>query len=137
LSCNEAGGSIVIAALETVTTALLDKALGAAALRQQAISANVANANTEGYQALRLQFEAQLEEARTALRESGSVDLQQVQALQPQLEMDIDEAGVALPVQLDAQVTEMARNAVHYQALLQGLSRHFALLSAAAADGRR
>ncbi|NML42920.1 flagellar basal body protein [Ramlibacter sp. G-1-2-2] len=122
--------------LEAVTTATLAKALDAAALRHQAVSANVANANTEGWQALRLQFAAQLEDARDTLRERGSVNLQQVQALQPQLEADLDEAGAPVAVQLDAQVTEMARNAVHYQALLQGLSRHFALLSAAAAEGR-
>lgn len=123
--------------LEAVTTATLAKALDAAALRHQAVSANVANANTEGWQALRLQFAAQLEEARDTLHERGSVNLQQVQALQPQLEADLDEAGAPVAVQLDAQVTEMARNAVHFQALLQGLSRHFALLSAAAAEGRR
>lgn len=125
------------ASLEAVTTAILGKALDAAALRHQAISANVANANTEGYEPLRLQFEGQLEEARAALRERGSVDLQQVRALQPQLEADVDDAGAPVAVQLDAQVTEMARNAVHYQALLQGLSRHLALLATAAADGRR
>jgi flagellar basal-body rod protein FlgB len=40
-------------------------------------------------------------------------------------------------VQLDAEMSELARNAVEYQALVQGLSRHLGLMALAAADGRR
>jgi flagellar basal-body rod protein FlgB len=40
-------------------------------------------------------------------------------------------------VKLDEEMVEMSRNAVHYQALVKGLTRHFAVLQMAAADGRR
>jgi flagellar basal-body rod protein FlgB len=35
------------------------------------------------------------------------------------------------------EVTELARNAVHFQALTQALSRHLGMLALAAADGRK
>lgn len=127
----------MIPSLESMTTASLSKALEAASLRQQAIAMNVAGANSVGYTPLRLAFEAQLEEARASLRERGSVAPRDLEELRPALEPDVDRAGTAVPVQLDVQMADMARNAVHYQALAQGLSRHFALLSAAAGEGRR
>ena len=123
--------------LESLTTATLSRALDAASLRQQAIAANVANANTAGFVSLRVDFDTHLVDARTSLRERGSVEPRDLEALRPLLELDADEAGVASPVQLDQQMADMARNAVHYQALAQGLSRHFGLLAMAAAEGRK
>lgn len=118
--------------LESITTATLAKALDAASLRQQAIAANLANAGTEGYVPMQVTFEEQLDEARRSLRERGSVAPSDLQEWQPELG-----AGEGHEVQLDAEVARMAANAVQYQALVQGLARHFALLSAAAADGRK
>ena len=127
----------MIFSLEAMTTATLSKALEAASLRQQAIAANVANVNTEGYGPLKLSFEAQLEEASASLRERGSVAPDDLRALHLALEPDLAPDGAPRAIELDAEVAAMARNAVQYQALAQGLSRHFALLAAAAADGRK
>ncbi|MCG2594947.1 flagellar basal body protein [Ramlibacter sp. XY19] len=127
----------MIPSLESLTTATLAKALEAASLRQHAIAANVANTNTAGFAPLRVGFEAQLTEARNSLRERGTVEPRDLEALRPLLEMDTDEAGGALPLQLDQQMADMARNAVHYQSMAQGLSRHFGLLAMAAAEGRK
>ncbi|MDB5858707.1 MAG: flagellar basal body protein [Ramlibacter sp.] len=127
----------MIPSLESLTTATLSKAMEAASLRQQAIAANVANVNSAGYAPLRLAFESRLAEARNSLHERGSVEPRDLEALRPALEPDVDDAGAPAPLQLDLQMADMARNAVHYQALAQGLSRHFALLSAAAGDGRK
>jgi flagellar basal-body rod protein FlgB len=127
----------MIPSLESLTTSVLAKALEGAALRQHAIAANVANANTSGFAALRVDFESQLEDARNSLRERGSVEPRDLDALRPTLAFEADGAGGPLPVQLDQQVADMARNAVHYQSLAQGLSRHFGLLAMAAAEGRK
>jgi flagellar basal-body rod protein FlgB len=127
----------MIFSLEAMTTATLSKALEAASLRQQAIAANVANANTEGYSPLRLSFEMQLQEASASLRQRGSVAPEDLGALRLELEPDLQPDGTPRAIELDAEVAAMARNAVQYQALAQGLSRHFALLAAAAADGRK
>lgn len=124
--------------IEAVTTATLALALDAATLRQQAIAANIANANTPGYAPVRVQFEAQLEDARRALELGGRVDPAALEGIAPSLESaPLDEAGLPAAVLLDVEVADMARNAVHYQALLKGLSTHYALLAAAVGDGKK
>ena len=119
--------------LESVTTATLAKALDAAMLRQQAIASNLANAGSADYVPLRVAFEAQLAQARDNLQARGSASSADIAALQPELETDANAAGL----QPDLQLADMARNALHYQALIQGLARHLELLSAAVAEGRK
>lgn len=123
--------------LASVTLATVSLALDAAARRQQAIAANIANANTEGYVPVRLSFEAQLEDARSSLREKGAVQPHDLLSVQLQLEPVATPSGLPARVHADVEMAEMARNAVQYQALAQGVSRHLALLAAAAGDGRR
>lgn len=127
----------MIPSLESLTTATLSLALDAASRRQQAIASNIANAGVEGYQPLQLDFEAQLADARASLQRSGSADARDLALVRLELQPRQGEAGAAARVQLDAEMADMARNAVQYQALAQGLSRHFALLAAAAGDGRK
>jgi flagellar basal-body rod protein FlgB len=122
---------------EALTTATLSLALEAAARRHQAIAANIANANTEGYTPVKLSFEAHLAEARNALRAHGSVDPLSLSGAHMELEPVLDAQGLPAAVRVDAEVAEMAANAVHYQALTQGLSRHLAILATAAGDGRK
>lgn len=124
-------------AIEALTTATLSLALDAAGKRQQAIAANLANAQAHGYVPVRLAFEAHLADARQALRERGSVDAQSLAMVRIEVEPDLDVHGRPAPVQLDAAMVEMSRNAVHYQALTQALSRHLGVIALAVADGRR
>lgn len=121
-------------AIEAITTAALSAALDIASQRHAAVAGNIANANTEGYAPVRLSFEAQLGEAREALRQNGRLDNANVEALRAAPESAVDGTQ---PVQLDVEMVELARNAVHFQALTQGLSRHLGLLALAAADGRK
>lgn len=123
--------------LEAVTTATLSLALEAASRRHQAIAANIANAGTEGYTPVRLAFESHLAEARQVLRDKGSVDPFALAGVRIELQPVLDADGRPAKVQVDAEIAEMARNAVQYQALAQGLSRHLSILAAAAADGKR
>ena len=123
--------------IEAVTTGALSAALSAGAARQTAIAANIANAGTEGYVPMHVSFDAAIEEAREALRQRGSLDPSHLASLRGQVEPSLDGAGVATPVQLDAEMAELAGNSVHFQALLQGLSRHLSILALAAADGRK
>lgn len=123
--------------MEAVTTATVSLALEAASRRQQAFAANIANANVEGYTPLRLNFEAQLAQARDALRMQGTVRAEDLAAVRMELEPMLDPGGQPAKVQVDLQVAEMAANAVHYQALAQGLSRHMSIMATAVADGRK
>ncbi|WP_332826884.1 flagellar basal body rod protein FlgB [Ramlibacter sp.] len=123
--------------IDAITTAALSAALTAGASRQAAVASNIANAGTEGYVPLRLAFDATLEDARAALLERGSLDPSHISAMRGRLEPVLDAAGVPTRVQLDAEMAELAGNSVHFQALLQGLSRHLSILAIAAADGRK
>jgi flagellar basal-body rod protein FlgB len=124
--------------LEAVTAAALGVALDAASLRQQALAANIANANTVGYVPLRVSFDAQLVDARRALELNGRLDAASLEGVKPTIEPTLaDSTGVQPKVTLDVEVAELARNAVHYQALLKGLSSHYAMLSAAVGDGKK
>ncbi|MDM0122187.1 flagellar basal body rod protein FlgB [Variovorax arabinosiphilus] len=122
--------------IEAVTRSALALALDAASLRQQVSAANIANANTVGYVPRRVSFEDQLADARQSVDRSGWIDSTALAQVSPRVEA-IRGATVGTQVQLDVEVAEMARNAVHYQALVKGLSRHFSILSMAAGDGRK
>ncbi|HSW16104.1 MAG TPA: flagellar basal body protein [Ramlibacter sp.] len=123
--------------IESLTTAALSLALDAASQRHQLIAANIANANAQGYTPLRLAFEEHLAEAQGALREQGSVDAFALSSVRMTVEPAIGADGQPAAVQLDVEVAEMARNAVHYQALTQGLSRHLSIMAMAAGDGKK
>ena len=123
--------------IESVTTAALSASLETASRRQAATASNIANASTPGYVPLRLSFDAHLSEARAALRDKGMLDMAAAESLRAEAEPATEHGGQAATVQLDAEMSELARNAVEYQALVQGLSRHLALMALAAADGRR
>ena len=123
--------------IEAITTAALSAALSAGATRQQAVASNIANAETEGYVPLRMEVDAALEEARGALKERGSLDPSHIAGLRGRLEPVVDGGGFAGRVHLDAEMAELASNSVHFQALLQGLTRHLSILALAAADGRK
>jgi len=122
--------------LEAVTNAALSAALDAAGRRHAVVAANIANANAEGYVPLRLSFEAHLAEARAILREKGALDAAGLASLRS-LRAVAAEAGEPGTVQLDVEMVELARNAVHFQALAQGVARHLSILALAAADGRK
>ncbi|EJL72197.1 flagellar basal body protein [Variovorax sp. CF313] len=123
--------------IEAVTRSALALALDAASMRQQAIAANIANANVVGYVPQRISFEAQMVEVQRSMEQSGRIDAFALAQVRPNIEPAVDDAGVPRQVQLDVEAADMARNAVHYQALVKGLSRHFSLLSMAASDGRK
>ena len=122
------------ASIEAVTTAALSAAMEASIRRHTAVAANIANVHAEDYVPLRVSFDARLEEARGALRDGGLLEAGWVDALRGRLQADPD---AAQPVQVDMQMSEMARNTVHFQALTQAVSRHLAMLALAAADGRK
>lgn len=123
--------------IEAITTAALGLALDAASLRHQAIAANIANHATEGYVPQKLDFEAQLANARRSLAAGGGLNAFALSSVKLQLQPVLDEAGAPAKVHLDTEVSEMARNSVHFQALARALSRHFAILGMAASDGKK
>ncbi len=130
----------MIEGTEAITLSSLSLALDAAMQRQQLIASNIANANTEGYVARRVDFDAYLKDARSQLMDYGRIDAAMVANLAATplpVRSVLSADGTPAAVQLDAEVAEMAQNAVQYQALLKGLSRHLGIIATAVSDGKR
>lgn len=123
--------------IESVTRLLLSRALDAAVLRQQVFAANLANAALPGHAALAVSFESSLGRARDDWMASGRVEAISVEDAAATVEEAADADGAPRAVHHDEQVTQMAANAVHHQALLQGVSRQLSLLALAVSEGRR
>ncbi|MGI5844197.1 MAG: flagellar basal body rod protein FlgB [Candidatus Xenobium sp.] len=119
--------------VKLVDTTLLEKALDAAALRQQVISNNIANINTPGYESQRVVFESHLKEvmalekdeddgwnvASTAvdpefrLNSSGGYD---AKSLRPTIE---SQGG---PLDINQEMGNLAKNQIMYNALAGKIS---------------
>lgn len=120
---------------EAITSAMLSKALDAASMRQQIIATNIANANVADYVPLTVNFEAQL--GQLTQTRHGLLDAASLAEVRPTPEPMLDTAGFPAKVMLDVEVSNLAQNAVHYQALVKCLSRQNAILSAAVSDGKK
>lgn len=118
--------------IEAVTTSLMRLALDGAALRHQAIAANIANATTPGYAPVRVSFEGQLQEARDRLQ-AGEAPQRVAADAAASVEAEPDDT----PVAIDLQAAQLAQNVVHYQALLKGWSKRMSILSVAINEGKR
>ena len=123
--------------IEAITTAALSAALDAASRQHAVTAANIANAGAAGFTPLRLAFDEQLAAARLVLRERGLLDAGAIETLRGLRETVPAAAVPGETVQLDVEMAELARNAVHFQALTQGVARHLSILAMAAADGRK
>lgn len=109
--------------LTDVTTSGLERALQGLTARQQATAANIANAQTPGYRAQRVTFEDSLASAMNA----GD----------PQ-DASIDTVDAGTPanitgntVQLDAEVTDLQKEGLQYQAVASAISFKYSLLRTA------
>jgi flagellar basal-body rod protein FlgB len=123
--------------IEAITTAALSAALDAATRQHGVIAGNIANSTSNGYTPMRLSFDEQLAAARTTWRERGRLDEAALDVIR-ELRETVPEAGaLGASVQLDVEMSELARNAVHFQALTQGVARHLSILALAAADGKK
>lgn len=118
---------------EAVTSAVMKLAMDGAALRHQALAANIANAQTPGYAPLKVSFEGELGRARERLAAGENAAAVLADAAP---EMTEGDATAGMPP-VDMQVAELAQNVVQYQALLKGWSKRMAILSIAINEGKR
>lgn len=122
---------------ENLTASTIGYALDVASLRQQAIASNIANINTEGYVPQQVSFARQMEQMR-AIAESGtSPTASMFSHLKIEVEPMLDANGGPAKIELDTEVAAMSQNSVYYQALVKGLSRHYAILASAMSDGKK
>lgn len=126
----------MLSLIESPASALVSLALNAATLRQQAISHNIANAGQDGFRPLAVSFEDQLAGARDALSMGRAVMPSDVANVAPALDLASPGPGGNDAVSLDMQLAQLSENALHHQALLKALNRHYALLGIAINEGK-
>jgi len=109
--------------LTDVTTSGLERALQGLTARQQATAANIANAQTPGYRAQRVNFEDSLASAMNA-GDPQDASINTVDAGTP--------ANITgNTVQLDSEVTDLQKEGLQYQAVASAISFKYSLLRTA------
>src|SRR4051812_8732505 len=106
-------------------------------LRQSVINDNIANAETPGFKARRVEFEDTLQKAVDA-NEAG-VDTREISSIKPNIVEDPrSEMGLDLnTVDMDREMSELTKTDVKYSAASQAISRKFSLLRYAISEGDR
>lgn len=128
----------MITGAESVTLNLIKLALDTASMRQQVIATNIANVNSEGYRPLRVDFERQLGDAKALLldRTQSQSAAEMLNSIEPVVFEDPSEGLLGKEgVRLDDEMTKMAQNTVHYQSLLEAVSRKLSLMRIAINGG--
>lgn len=115
---------------------LLHRALDASAMRQEAVSTNIANVNTPEYKAKRVDFEQQLRKAvssgmdQTHDKHFGANDLSTVTPTIREREgtMIRDDGN---NVDIDQEMAELSANTIYYNSLVTQLSAKYSMVRTA------
>jgi flagellar basal-body rod protein FlgB len=113
--------------------ALLSRALDVASLRQAVHTANIANADVDGYRRLEVAADTALNSA--AMDVSG-IDPAAIAADPQSIAMPRVVIAADQTVKLDQEMALMAKDAVRYQALLGAVDRTIGLLRSAINEGK-
>jgi len=127
----------------SVSSAIMEKSMAALWQRAQLITHNIANEDTPGYKAKRLEFEGAL---RSALKSnnmktsamSKPAQLSRINSLQPIVYTD-ESHQVRIDgnnVNIDSEQMELARVQLQYQAVRDRVNSHYTQLKYAISGGR-
>lgn len=130
---------------DSITTAILQKALDGAWQRQRAISNNIANHETPGYKAVKVNFEDSLEKEIRKLENSIPTKEKITEGIQALKNSDIDiysdystsNRADGNNVDLDLENIEMAKTQIQYQYLTRSMTDMFSRLRYAISEGKK
>jgi flagellar basal-body rod protein FlgB len=128
-------------------TAVLEKALDAALIRNEVISNNIANVNTPGYKKAYVRFEDQMASAAAEFH-IGSLnkdskflpignDMRSIPAPEVIQNPFTSVRKDGNNVDIDVEMAELAKNTIKYNALINQISRQFTSIKSAINEGRR
>ena len=125
---------------DSTSSVMLERAMSAAWRRAQLISHNIANQDTPGFKALRMDFESQLRSAmeKSERAQSRRERLDGLRAVEPRVFADRRTSIRAdgNNVDSDAEHIELARVQLQYQALRDKINSHFNRMQSAITGGR-
>lgn len=118
-------------ALKELTYQIIKKGLDASAMRQRAISSNIANVNTPGYKADKVKFEGELRKALgkngVAMEKTheGHLGGAKASSVGPEIvrneSASMNENGNN--VDIDREMVDLAANEIYYSALIEQVNR--------------
>jgi flagellar basal-body rod protein FlgB len=111
------------------TAEILARALDVCALKQSVYSANIANANVNGYRRLEVVHDADFARLEAEVIRASAVP-RSAPAETPQV------VTTDVAVKLDEEMALMARNALRYQTLLDAYDRASSIMKLAVHEGR-
>jgi flagellar basal-body rod protein FlgB len=138
------GGYLVVKSiLSSPQESVLEQALGAAALRHKVIANNIANVNTPGFKKSDVVFEEKLAEAmagkKATMTRTHAKHLpgRQGDAFAPSVVTDTKTSlrTDGNNVDIDAEMANVAKNTIYYNAVAQQLGSYFANLKSAIRGG--
>jgi len=123
--------------LNDLHTAALEKALEGVAARQEAIQNNIANIETPNYQPQRVSFEQAL---RAAIKEErsdrdGAGSGQAIADVKPRVLRQPVAPGAPLKLDMETELTELAKTSLQHEALVRTLTKQFRMLRTAITGG--
>lgn len=132
----------------TGRTKLLEKALDAAWLRNEAITQNIANADTPGYKRKTVKFEEYLSQAVEGDGFTGiksdkhhiSVGKANIDDIDAKVTQDNKSTSMRLDgnnVDIDSEMADMAKNTIKYNVLIQSMNASFRRIKSVINEGRR
>lgn len=124
---------------------ILEKSISASALRHKVISNNIANVNTPGFKKSDVVFEDILQQKLSA---TNSLPMAQThsrhlgprsQGLSPAVQLAANHTfrTDGNNVDIDAEMANVAKNSIYYDALAQQLSRYYTGIKSAINEGRK
>lgn len=105
--------------MDRISFALIDKALAGLTERYNFTAENIANANTPGYQPMRVRFE-------DALRQAASQGVGAINAVKPEAIRDTETLATG-GTRLDLELATASETGLRYRALVDVLNQLFAL----------
>ncbi|MEL7657112.1 MAG: flagellar basal body rod protein FlgB [Bacillota bacterium] len=130
---------------DSVTSALLQRALDGTWQKQRAIANNIANHETPGYKAVKVSFEDSLDQELRKIGSTAQTKEQIAKALEDIKNSEINvfsdnstsERADGNNVNLDLENIEMAKMQIQYQYLTRGMTDMFSRLRYAISEGKK
>lgn len=114
--------------IHSVTSVMVESALDGLSMRHMAIASNIANAHSEGYRPMQVEFESQLESFRTTgIFEDGK-------SITPNITYGAPELGGTNAV--DINMVLLNQNTLKYQSLIKGMNHYLGMMSSVLKEGR-
>lgn len=114
--------------MDQISAILIGKALDGLSMRMEATATNIANAQTQGYRPLRVDFE-------DALATAAKKDVSAIHATEPQLRM-APVSDIGGEVRLDMEMASATATGARYAALIDILNRQMQLGRLAVGGGQ-